>query len=62
METFIGILIFVAIIIVASIPGIIATRRKHKNKLPIKILGYCGIFTYGVLTFVAFIWSLTPPD
>jgi len=58
MEIFISIFIIFAVILVASFPGYIATKRQHKNKLPIKILGYCGIFTYGVLWLVALIWSL----
>ena len=49
----------VAWLILGLVPGMIASRRHHRNETAITLLGLFGIFTFGILWIVAFVWAFT---
>jgi hypothetical protein len=56
-----GMIVGLLVGIVGSIPGIIARKRKVRNRLPINVLGYVGL-AFLVLPWIgALIWACVDP-
>ena len=52
--------ILVVALVLAFLPGIIASSRGHRSAMAIWLCAFLGMFcTFGVLWLVALIWSLT---
>ena len=49
----------ILLVVLAALPGIIAERRKHSMTMAIKICGYFGCFTAGILWLMAIVWAFT---
>ena len=53
--------IIVAVIFLGGWPGKIAARRNHHQAEAIKICGWLGVLTLGILWPLAFIWAYSNP-
>lgn len=47
--------------LLGGMPGRIAKQRGHHNAAAIRILGWCGVFTLGLLWAIALVWAYTTP-
>ncbi len=58
-------ILFAAVIIfvvLARLPGRIATRRKHPQAEAINVAGWLGLFFFGIIWVLALIWAFTVPS
>lgn len=55
-------LIVVFIWLFGRMPGNIAKKRNHPNADAIRICGWIGIFTFGIIWIVAMVWAFTSPE
>ena len=53
--------IAVAAFVLGGLPGKIAESRNHPQAEAVKVCGWIGILTLGILWPVAFIWAYTKP-
>lgn len=51
----------VAAVVLGGLPGKIAAGRNHPQAEAVKMCGWIGILTMGILWPVAFIWAYTKP-
>lgn len=53
------IVLAVPVVLLAALPGIVAERRKHSKTTAIKVCGYLGFFSFGILWLIAIVWAFT---
>ena len=53
-----GLALIALALVILFIPGIVASKRKHNNRMAIWVCTIIGLFT-GVFWFVALIWECT---
>jgi hypothetical protein len=47
------------VVLLGSMPGNIAKKRRHPQAEAIQVLGWIGIITLGVSWFIAYVWAYT---
>ncbi len=52
----------VAAVLLGGLPGRIAQRREHPQADAIRVCGWMGLLTLGVLWPVAMVWAYLPPS
>lgn len=56
-----GFAVIAAWIVLGMMPGKIAARRSHPNADAIRVCGWWGVITLGLLLPLAYIWAYTAP-